>query len=395
MAFNPFIELDENEISKLGFEYTTHPYIYYSDEYGTHYGTLYSVKKDVYKKIRQLFNGDNNNTVGKKDKVFICPGCKLPQFRIKEYLKKIGATLTRDIEKATIIISTDDMCETVDNGYRENKQARISKIFFEDRGMFCFRPFDHKIDENYDNEYEYCEHHISEMNLSESRIYDKGSIENILFSSKTIDHTPWTCILKRRNELLDEDYEYFLYPIAMKLIYEILSKKVPVLFEDELCAVANSGLKLNDPEVFESIKMMLNGTIEDRELAKQMIFNSDFRNCEHEIYWLSQNVSGLNYSSTRDKNRDYFCSESNFHMFSHMSDLTFIEYMHENDKLDTKIFQQYISGFIEECLEDLGRNKFHNLFDFKIKWKNEWLEYSLDENEKENEYLLDKNKNDE
>jgi len=388
MAFNPFIELDENDISKLGFEYTTHPYIYYSDEYGKQYGTLYSVKKDVYKKIRQLFNGDNNNTIGKKDKVFICPGCKLPQFRIKEYLKTVKATLTRDIDKATIIISTDDMCEDVDNGYRENKQARISKIFFEDAGMFSFRPFDHTIDENYDNEYEYCEHYIDEMDLSESRIYDKGPIENILFSSKTIDQVSWTSTLKRRSELLDEDYKYFLYPIGLKLIYEILSKKIPVIHENDVCAVANSGLKLNDTEVFESIKMMLDGSSEDINLAKQMIYNSDFKNAESQVYWLANNYSNLGYSSNRDKNRDYFCTESNFHVFTHMDDYEFIQYLNENNKLNSTIFEKHITLFVNECLEELGRNKYNKLFNFKISWKDEWLKYSKDENEKENEYIL-------
>lgn len=386
MAFNPFIELDENEISKLAFEYTTHPYIYYSDEYGKQYKTLYSVKSDVYKKITTLFNGNNTVTIGKKDKVFICPGCKLPQFRIKEYLKTIKATLTRDIDKATVIISTEDMCEDVNNGYKENKQARISKIYFEDRGMFCINPYDGNND--FENSYEYYEKSIEEMGLTESRI--TGNIENVLFSSKTIDCVSWTSALKRRSEILDNDYAYFLYPIGLKLIYEILSKKIPVIHENDVCAVANSGLKLNDTEVFESIKMMLDGSSEDRNLAKQMIYNSDFKNAESQVYWLANNCSNLGYSSNRDKNRDYFCTESNFHMFTHMDEYEFIQYLHENDKLNTTIFEKYIVSFINDCLEDLGHNKYKELFNFKISWKNEWLKYSKDENEKENEYIINK-----
>jgi len=385
MAFNPFIELDENEISKLAFEYTTHPYIYYSDEYGKQYKTIYSVKSDVYKKITALFNGDNTNTIGKKDKVFICPGCKLPQFRIKEYLKTVKATLTRDIDKATIIISTDDMCEDVNNSYRENKQAKISKIHFQDSGMFCINPYDDENDD-FETSDEYYKKSIEEIGLLEHKIND--NIEDILFSSKTIDQISWTSALKRRNEILDEDYEYFLYPIGLKLIYEILSKKIPVIHENDVCAVANSGLKLNDTEVFESIKMMLDGSSEDRNLAKQMIYNSDFKNAESQVYWLANNYSNLGYSSNRDKNRDYFCTESNFHVFTHMDDYEFIQYLNENNKLNSTIFEKYITLFVNECLEELGRNKYNKLFNFKVSWKDEWLKYSKDENEKENEYIL-------
>ena len=142
MAFNPFIELDDNEISNLAFEYTRHPYIYYSDTYGKQLEEVFSIEKKTFRQIQKLFGGDALIRVKAKDKVYICPGCKLPQFRIKEHLKTIKASMTRDIEKATIIVSTDAMCDEVDNGYRANKQARTNKLYFIDDGMFSIKKFD-------------------------------------------------------------------------------------------------------------------------------------------------------------------------------------------------------------------------------------------------------------
>ena len=111
------------------------------------FGELFSINDEIFKKIQKLFEGDSTNTISKKDKVYICPGCKLPQFRIKEHLKTIKASMTRDIEKATIIVSTDAMCDEVDNGYRANKQARTNKLYFIDDGMFSIQKYDFASDQ--------------------------------------------------------------------------------------------------------------------------------------------------------------------------------------------------------------------------------------------------------
>ena len=392
MAFNPFIELDDVELSKLAFDFTTHPYMYYSETYGKSYGTLYSVNKKTFQKIQQLFNGDDTNAIGAKDKVFICPGCKLPQFRIKEYLKSLKATLTREPEKATIIVSTEGMCEEVENGHRDNKQARLSKLYFKDTGMFAFKKYDeNNNNEDYSDAEAYYNDKLENMNIYKN--IENG--ENITFSSFLIDNVSWTSALIRKidNEEYD-DNKHYLYPITMKLIYEILSKKIPILHENDLCSVANSGLKLNDSEVFESITMMLKGTSQDRRLAEEMIFNSDYSDAEVQIYDLSRNYSSLGYSSSRNKNRDYFCSESNYYLFRNMDDYEFITWMHDNEKLTNEIFNKYFNNFKDECLDELGYNKYNKLFSFHIKPKDDWKQYFDDENkEKEYEKINEETKN--
>jgi len=385
MAFSPFMVLDDNEISNLAFEYTRHPYIYYSDTYGKQLEEVFSVEKKTFYQIQKLFNGDALLKVKAKDKVYICPGCKLPQFRIKEHLKTIKATMTRDIEKATIIISTDAMCDEVDNGYRANKQARTNKLYFIDDGMFSIKKFDPSSDHE-ESETDYYLKVLEDIHFHHERLTDEN-VPKLLLSANTLDNISWNNTLIRREEI--DETEYYLYPIVMKIIYEILSKKIPVIHENTFCEDANSGLKLNDQNVFESIKMMLNGTNEDRTLAVEMVCNSDFSNSENELYYLASNHSNIAYRN-RSKNLEYFLEESKFHMFASMGEYQFIEYMKENDKLTKELFNKHFKDFVDECLNGLNHHSFHDMFNVRISLKDEWIKF-CDKEEKDNTYELDKN----
>ena len=388
MAFSPFVVLDDNEISNLAFEYTRHPYIYYSDTYGKQLEEVFSIDKKTFKQIQKLFNGDALLKVKAKDKVYICPGCKLPQFRIKEHLKSIKAIMTRDIERATVIISTDAMCDDVDNRYKANKQARTNKFYFIDDGMFAIRKYDPLNKE--ETEEEYYSTILDDLGYVGEKIKNDHTkdVTKILLSANTLDNISWNNTMVRRDDC--EDNEFYLYPIVMKVIYEILSKKIPVIHEDTFCEYANSGLKLNDQNVFESIKMMMNGTPEDRNLAIEMISNSDFSDAEHELFYLAHNHSNLGYRS-RNKNLEYFLTASKYMMYAGMNKYEFIQYLQEENKLTKEAFSNYYEGFIEDCLEGLKYNNFQEMFNIRISLKNDWLGYS-DDKEKDNAY---ENKNEE
>tara|TARA_R110002110_G_scaffold101636_2_gene258080 strand:+ start:10881 stop:12056 length:1176 start_codon:yes stop_codon:yes gene_type:complete len=390
MAFSPFVVLDDNEISNLAFEYTRHPYIYYTDY--KKLAEVFSVNKKTFKQIQKLFNGDALLKVKTKDKVYICPGCKLPQFRIKEYLRTIKATMTREIEKATIIISTDAMCDNVDNGYRANKQARTNKFYFIDDGMFCINKYDSSRNHN-ETEQKYYSTILDNLGNVGERIRNNNieDVTKILLSANTIDSISWNNTMVRRDD--DDENKWYLYPIVMKVIYEILSKKIPVIHEDTFSEYANSGLKLNDQNVFESIKMMMNGTTEDITLAVEMICNSDFSNAEHELYYLANTHGNLQYRN-RNKNLEYFISASKYMMFAGMSKYEFIQYLKEEDLLTKEAFSNYYAELVDNCLDGLKYNHFEDMFNIRISLKDDWLTYA-DVKEKETSYENDNKENEE
>ena len=380
MAFNPFIVLDDGEVSKLGFDFTRHPYIYYTENYGIKLGEIFKVKEDIYNKITKLMSGNENTTINKKDKVFICPGCKLPLYRIKEHLRTIGATITRDIEKATIILSTNNISENVDNCYRENKQARLRKLFFEDDGMYFIRKGEELTLSDYTN--------ISDM--FDNKITDTEEIENVMFSSLVKDNISFHGSFVRN---ADYDNQHYLYPISIKIIYEILSKKIPIIHEDVFCLSANSGLKLNDKDTFNNIIMMLDSVdSKDREMAKEMISNSDFSDADHQLFYLAQNFY-ISLSNSKNKNHKYFVDESNLRKYYNMNDFQFIQYLKNNNNLSVEKFKEKLQNFIEECLDDISHTSYKEMFNIRISLKEEWLNF-VNEEDKDLNYELNNEKDD-
>lgn len=380
MAFNPFIELDDSEVSKLGFDFTRHPYIYYTENYGIKLGEIFKIKEDIYNKITKLMYGNENTTINKKDKVFICPGCKLPLYRIKEYLRTIGATITRDIEKATIILSTNNICENVNNSYKENKQARLRKLFFEDDGMYYFREGEKLSPSDYTD--------ISD--IFDNIIVDPNKIKNLMFSSLVRDNVSYHNAFVRN---ADYDCQYYLYPISIKIIYEILSRKIPILHEDVFCLNANSGLKLNDEDVFNNIIMMFDSADrKDREMAKEMISNSDFSDADHQLYYLSQNYYN-SLSNSKNKNHKYFVDESDLTKFYRMNDFNFMKYLKDNNNLSIEKFKEKLQKFIKECLDDVRHTSYKEMFNIRISLKEEWLNF-VNEEDKNLNYELNDEKDD-
>lgn len=362
MAFNPFIELDDSEVSKLGFDFTRHPYMYYNENYGIKRGEIFKITQNVYKKITKLMHGNENTIINKKDKVFVCPGCKLPLYRVKEYLRTLGATITRDIEKATIILSTNNICENVDNSYKENKQARLGKLFFEDDGMYSIKKEEKLSLSDYTD--------ISDM--FDNKITDTKEIDNVMFSNLVKDHMSFhSCFIRN----FDFDSQYYLYPISIKIIYEILSKKIPIIHEDIFCLNANSGLKLNDEDTFNNIIMMLDSAdSKDVEMAKEMISNSDFSDADHQLYYLAQNYY-YKLTSSKNKNHKYFVDESNLGSYYLMNDFKFIKYLKDNDNLSVEKFKEKLQKFVEECLNDVSHTTYKEMFNIRISLKEEWLNF--------------------
>ena len=272
------------------------------------------------------------------------------------------------------------MYEEVDHCHGDNKQARVSKLLFEDTGMW---EFDHdKINSNEWYEDADTIHPIElffkDNNLNKDKHLEilNGQNHDILFSDLLMNNISWNTTVRRRSES-DETSGlcYYIYPITMKIIYEILSRKIPVIYEKDFCKDANSGLKLNDPDTFDSIIMMLNSNDnKDREVAIEMICNSDFSDADHQLYKLAKDHYNLRYNS-RNKNLDYFMKESNFRHYEQFNDYTFILHLAEEGKLNQKLFAEYLAGFFKECLSGFEYNEFTEMFDFKISLKEDWLKY--------------------
>ena len=208
--------------------------------------------------------------------------------------------------------------------------------------------------------------------MFDNKITDEKEIDNVMFSNLVKDHMSFhSCFIRN----FDFDSQYYLYPISIKIIYEILSKKIPIIHEDIFCLNANSGLKLNDEDTFNNIIMMLDSAdSKDVEMAKEMISNSDFSDADHQLYYLAQNYY-YKLTSSKNKNHKYFVDESNLGSYYLMNDFKFIKYLKDNDNLSVEKFKEKLQKFVEECLNDVSHTTYKEMFNIRISLKEEWLNF--------------------
>jgi len=369
MAYNPFIELDDAEISKLGFEFKEHPYLYYSETTGKNLGTIYSVDDKIYKTIIKILEGDSNNTISKKDKVFFTPGCKLPQFRIKEYLKSIKATMTRDMSKATIVVGTDDIAESVQHGTNDYKQARLGRLLFEDDTLWRVDDLDNFSDDDIETLHQDIRNEIGGY-ISDKLTDDQ--LLNLRMSNAYRNETSWSDIFVK-----DSEYYLYIYPITLKIIYEVLANKLPIIHEDDFCSIANSGMKLNDQETFNSILLMLDSQdSKDKSMAVEMLCNCDFSDATYELWKIATKHSHIQYINN-SKNLKYFLNESNFWKLGLMNESEFISYLKEDNELTKDLFGKFLPDFMNSAFVEWENNThMEKFFDITLTLKDNWKDYS-------------------
>ena len=81
MSYNPFIEIQSEELAKLTFTCEFSNYLYYSESKGLQLGSLFETDEDTYDKIQKVLEGRDDTTIKKKDRVYILPGNNLPNQR--------------------------------------------------------------------------------------------------------------------------------------------------------------------------------------------------------------------------------------------------------------------------------------------------------------------------
>lgn len=366
-----FNKVEDAIITKLSFPRELCNYILYSETHGRIRGYLYKTDESTYNKIKNILEGKNEYQIKKKDKVYLLPGNSLPAKRIKEHLKSIGAYLTTDISKATVIAGNSNYyCDYVGH------QALMSELQF-------------ATDDYY----------IINQNSSDQDAFNTV-FNNLIYSSRIQDEIQedWyngiPCILSDRLVCnIGNDYDidrietryYFLQPILLEIVYNLLSKKLPIISEQYFIDNANSGLDLKEHKNYKSISDMLSSNDEsNRELGKELLLHSKYDlndiECRYHL-WLLANENYHYITSGISKNVTAFIDNSNFRSFHYMNKTKFLNETLKEGILNKKIFLKLFNDIQNEYTEfpDFRDNEFYELthssingFAFRLKkeWKN-------------------------
>ena len=339
MGYAPYLKIDTEIVDKLSFPNEACNYVYLSETKGKQVGTVYKTNSATYDKICDILEGDDQISINKGDKVYVLPGHPLASTRIKEYLKTIGATMTKSLNAATVIAGCNHCVETVENF---DSQAKYASLMF------------HMDEANYvvANEPTSMHHTFGRVNNSQE-ISDKMEEEfaegvPCILSSKSIRKIGFDQTI----DLLAKE-QFFMTGAGIEIIYYILAKGLKVLTAANVADNANSGLKLEDNDTYESIKQMLaSGDSRNHKLGSDILIHCDLSgDTLYNLWRLAYNYNSEVAYGDHSKGLVYFLSRTNWNRLSTMTPEEFIEHAEYKEVLTSKIVEDLMGTIFKEKLE--------------------------------------------
>lgn len=370
-VFNPYANVVTNKVSKLSFPLSACNYVYRSDTAGTLTGVLYNINALDFSKIRDILKGNPGVTISKGDKVYILPGHPLPQARIKEYFKTIGATICKNIDKATVIAGNASLVEDVECN---TEQPKVSSLMLNADEFVEVYPH---VPNDISNTFYQLEGYGPTLKMD----YDKGI--PCVVSKKIYKHIGWDA-----NMMLTRDRK-FITPVCADIIYNILARDLKVVTEEVLADSANSGLKLEDATTYESIYTMLNSEDRNsRNLGINILVHCDLSgDVEYNVWRLSRKFDKVIRRSDHNKGLSYFKQRSRWDSLSYKTPDEYLMYAQKRGTLNQKVLDEQLPKLIKNLTHRIpvvntniaseNEDYFFDYVDngdlsFTIKVKDEW-----------------------
>lgn len=338
MAQHRFYDpIDNNMVTKLGVKAQLCGYCFGTDEKRL-FGHIYKTDQETYSKIQTILNGRPNVEIKEGDKVFVLPGYPLTHDRLKEYLKRIKASLTNDITKATYIAGNNSFAEVV--GFYYGSQPDLVKtLMFQVAGSHIVLdptemsgiPEDVEIDKS-------LEFHISGQQKVRGGL---GKLDTVSYP------------------------HFFLTPAVMEILYNLLSRKLPVGDLSCLAKKANSSVKL-DKEAYEAIDAMLgSNNSSDVTTGVNLLTHCDYtgEEAEYLLWKLARKHQGRMYTPRRTKTIEFFMRDSNWNKLGGYDEEEFLLHRKESNTLTSEVVRDLLPIILKNTVVDAGNMVNNDYFD--------------------------------
>jgi len=277
-------------------------------------------------------------------KAFVFPGCPVSLPRLKEALREHKITVTNDFNKADCFITHYDY----GHYHNDGESIRINSMLFK---AMNYEAMDISVSENLANK-------DSEPNVDASIpiVFDSKMAET--YSRSSIDY--------------DEDlYESYVFtPLAVQIAYRIRHEQIPVIYA-ETCLNESANKRVLDNQLMDDmIRMIKDGSSEERELVKKMVPAIDYRKKKHLLWNMAREVNGYMYIFNRDKDMNYWMDKSNFNTYGRSTAEEMIKYLEQEECLDTESFR-YLEPIVRKEIVISNRE----LYTFKVQVKEEYRKY--------------------
>lgn len=358
MNLNVFTPINMDNIARMSFIEKTVPFVIKENQGPFYLGAAHLLSKDSIEKLSVHMAGKEYD-IKPGDKVYVFPKCKIPKFKIKEHLKTLGATMTGEYDNATVYLGTKSACEAYSVGSEETFNLLVA-----DPKDDLYKMVPHLDNINF----------MEEMEVKPEPIYPElyNDPERIGFLvSALVDLTDAGVATQAPFK------RGILYPLGASILFNILSKKIPVVSEDYL----NKSIKptfVIDEEMFNSLHDMLSShDIENRSVAVQTAANCDIEASKLYLYLLARRHYD-HFTYSRLKNVKLFMDESKFHDLAATPLHQFIREFLQSGKPEDfpkAIFNKLLSDEAEEIIAEHNIDTIQSgMFDIVLVPKKEFAE---------------------
>lgn len=266
MNLNIFLPLDLNKTSQLKFIERTVPFMFREVKDGPIiFGAVHTVSYDTAKKLVETFSGKDDVKVNTGDKVYVFPGCKIPQFKIKEALKEMGAKFTSSYEDATVFLGSE-------NAFKDDiQQVNFSVNLL---GGEYYNSIQEYTDVKEDMAPEFHEGKYPSLYNNARKFYARAGWGSTIAGTEMYFKDDGTFLNKF----------YMLTILGAEILYRKLSQKIPVISEEAFLKQLSPTCTI-DHEMYQSLDDMLESKDpNDNQLALQTIANCDIKASFRWIY---------------------------------------------------------------------------------------------------------------
>lgn len=348
MAVELYASIDRSKVDKLPFFKGTYPFGYVDTNDEMRLGIVYEVDAASAEKLKKLLAGKEDRKLVQGDRVFVLSGCKIPQFKIKEYLRTIGAVMVNNIEDATVFVG---------NKRVSKKCSDYDYIRMDSTSMI--------IDTVYSNTDK------KELEVDEFKIDpvlndyfpDLGKLKDVRLNKAACSNNSDAVTGSAR-------YMQCITPYVARLAYEILSRKMITITEESLFNQLPYVAKL-DKQLTEQLMMMMSSSDSDNhKTAHEILANSDWKDADLYLYTIAREHY-YQLSSSRYKNIRLFREEARMAERSQMNEETFLREQLKQDKLTTEALELLLP-LVADRVEQRVNAVNSSIFSIKIELKPEY-----------------------
>lgn len=348
MAVELYASIDRSKVDRLPFCEGTYPFGYVDTNDEARLGIVYEVNAASAEKLKKLLTGKEDKKIAQGDRVFILSGNKIPQFKIKEYLRGIGAIMVNNIEDATMFVGNSRVFKRCSD-YDYTKMDSTSMI----------------IDTVYSNT------DPKELKLEEFKtdpvlldyFPDLGKLKDVRLNKAAASHF---------SEAVKGSVRYMtcITPYVARLSYELLSKKMVTITEESLFNQLPSVAKL-DKQLTEQLMMMM-GSIdeENHKTAHEILANSDWKDADLYLYTIAR-AHFYQINGSRYKNVRLFREEAGMHDRYTTTEELFLKEQLKENKLTAEALELLLP-LVTKRVEDRVSAINSSVFKVKIELKPEY-----------------------